>query len=186
MLIRPATAADAADIEMLLDTAFGPGRHARTASQLRADAAPIAGPSLVALGEGGELLGSIQYWPIRLEPLEARGAPGEKTTLTLLGPVAVDRSARAIGLGRRLIAASLAIADAHGLDPILLIGDHSYYGPFGFTAAATGDWQLPGPVERERLLLRQKVAMPLPGVARVVAAGVVSTVEEGVDAALAG
>ncbi len=169
MLIRPALPTDAAEIDTLLDAAFGPGRHARTASRLRVGAVPLVGPSLVARIDDGDLLGSIQLWPIALVADDDGAIP-----LTLLGPVAVARVARSIGLGRRLIAASLAIADDAGIDPILLIGDLSYYGPFGFTAAATAGWTLPGPVERDRLLLRQRVTRPLPRSAHVVAADSVS------------
>ncbi len=170
MLIRPATAADTAAIDALLDTAFGPDRHARTASLLRAGATPIAGPTLIARCDDvaecpssgvGDLLGSIQLWPIALV------AGRDRTPLTLLGPVAVAHPARSLGLGRRLITAALAVADAMALGPIVLIGDASYYGRFGFTAAATGGWTLPGPVERARLLLRTD--RPLPRIAHIVA-----------------
>lgn len=158
MEITPATPADAPEIDALLDAAFGPGRHARTASLLRAGAEPIAGVSLVAR-DAGRLLGSIQYWPIELV------SDDDVVPLTLLGPVAVAADARTLGLGRRLLAASLAVADARGLDPIVLIGDASYYGPFGFDAAATGAWQLPGPVDRHRLLLRETGGVVLPKIA---------------------
>ncbi len=104
--IRAATAADRDDIAALLDAAFGPGRHARTASRLRAGAVPLAGPSLVARDASGALIGSIQFWPMTLVAADAT------VPLTLLGPVAVAAAARSLGLGRRLIAASLAIADA--------------------------------------------------------------------------
>ncbi len=164
MSIRPATPRDAAAIEALLDAAFGPTRHARTASLLRRGARPIEGPSLVACDDRGALAGSIQFWPIALV-----GA-GALERLTLLGPMAIAPALQSLGLGRRLLAASLAAADAAALDPILLIGDLSYYGPFGFSAAATAGWSLPGPVERERLLLRQQELRPLPREARVVAA----------------
>ena len=170
MLIRPATPADAAEIDALLDAAFGPDRHARTASLLRAGATAIAGPTLVARCDDAaecpsagpeELLGSIQFWPIALR------TGRDHFSLALLGPVAVAHPARSLGLGRRLIARALAVADAMRLGPILLIGDASYYGRFGFTAAATGEWSLPGPFERERLLLRADG--PLPRIADIVA-----------------
>ncbi len=164
MLIRPARSADASAIDALLDAAFGPDRHARTASRLRVGAAPILGPSLVADEDGGALTGSVQFWPIGLVSAQA------SQPLTLLGPLAVASSARSIGLGRKLLRAALTAADAMQLDPTLLIGDLSYYGPFGFTAEATGGWSLPGPVERERLLLRQRVPRPLPRIATVTAA----------------
>ena len=39
--------------------------------------------------------------------------------------------------------------------PLMLIGDPEYYGRFfGFTAARTGAWRLPGPFEQRRLLAR--------------------------------
>ena len=162
MEIDAARPSDRPEIEALLDAAFGRARHSRTASLLRAASEPIGGVSLIAR-ENGHLLGSIQYWPIVL-------VAGDVIPLTLLGPVAVAAQARTLGLGRRLLAASLAIADAGGIDPIMLIGDVSYYGPFGFTAAATGSWNLPGPVERHRLLLRQTGAGRLPATATVRAA----------------
>lgn len=162
MEIDAARPSDRPEIEALLDAAFGPGRHYRTASLLRAASEPIDGVSLIAR-QNGHLLGSIQYWPIDL-------VAGDVIPLTLLGPVAVAAQARTLGLGRRLLAASLAIADASGIDPILLIGDVSYYGPSGFTAAATGSWSLPGPVERHRLLLRQTGPGRLPATATVRAA----------------
>ncbi len=38
---------------------------------------------------------------------------------------------------------------------LMLIGDPEYYGRFfGFSADHTGEWRLPGPVERHRLLAR--------------------------------
>lgn len=163
VLIRPAAPGDASAIDTMLDAAFGPGRHARTASRLRVGAVPLAGPSLVAHG-GGVLLGSVQLWPVALDSTAGR------VSLTLLGPLAVAPQARAIGLGRRLLAAALVAADVLRLDTILLIGDLAYYGPFGFSADATGGWTLPGPVERERVLLRQRTPRPLPRIADVVAA----------------
>ena len=194
MHIRPATPADTPAIEALLDAAFGSGRHARTAAQLRRGGSPI--PALGLLAEArGALVASIQYWPIQLVadgPSASRARrEGDESALppsgsrrggvagpieacralTLLGPLAVAPAARDRGFGRRLLADSLARADAAGIDPILLIGDASYYGPFGFSAAATGGWTLPGPVERERLLLRQRGSTPLPAVARVTAPG---------------
>jgi len=159
--IVPATAADAAGIEALLDAGFGPDRRSRTAYRLRDGARPIAALSLVAHGNDGQLEGSIQYWPIELT-----GAPC--VPLTLLGPVVARVPGQ--GVGVRLITESLARADALGHAAVLLIGDADYYARFGFSAAATGGWQLPGPFERARLLLRATGTQALPRIADVRAA----------------
>lgn len=146
--ISTATPADQPEIEALLDERFGPARHNRTAYRLRDGVKPIALLCLVAR-EDGRLLGSVQCWPLQL-----RNADGRRFPLVLLGPVAVDRSHEGEGLGTLLMTEALARADvAPGL-PLLLIGDAPYYGRFGFSAAPTGGWQVPGPVDRARLLLR--------------------------------
>ena len=155
MHLYPAGAADRADIELLLDAAFGPGRHVRTAYRLREGVAPYRGLSLIAR-EHGRLVGSIQYWPCELI-VDSVTHP-----LTLLGPVAVAPDLQGTGLGKRLMRASLEVADACGHDAILLIGDPAYYGRFGFTADATAGWAAPGPVERHRLLARLAPGVQLP------------------------
>ena len=151
--ITEATAADGPAIEALLDAGFGVDRRSRTAYRLREGAMPIAALSLVARRADGGLDGSIQYWPIEL--VGAQPVP-----LTLLGPVVARVPGQ--GVGVRLITESLARADALGHTAILLIGDLDYYARFGFSAAATGGWRLPGPFDQHRLLLRQTIARSLP------------------------
>lgn len=148
MQIDFAAAADGAAIAALLDSAFGPGRAARTASRLREGAAPFAAASFVAR-DGAALLGSVQCWPVALD--DGRRSLG----LTLLGPLAVAPAAQGQGIGGALMDAALAAVDAAGLPPVVLIGDAPYYARWGFTAAATGGWRLPGPFDPARLLLRQ-------------------------------
>lgn len=146
--IRPAQVADLPAIDALLDTGFGPARRNRTAYRLRDGAAPLAGLSLVAR-DGAALVGSVQCWPIALRTPRGAGAP-----LTLLGPLVTAPAWQGQGIGAALMAAALAAADRADAPPLLLIGDASYYGRFGFSAAATGGWRLPGPVDPARLLLR--------------------------------
>ena len=69
--ILPASPGDRSAIDAILHAAFGPARHARTASRLRVGAIPLVGPSLVAHG-GGDLLGSVQLWPVALESFAGR------------------------------------------------------------------------------------------------------------------
>ena len=162
----PASPADLSQIDLLLDAGFGTARRGRTAYRLREGALPIAALSFVAR-DGDALVGSLQCWPIQL-----RNAAGV-APLVLLGPVAVAAAAQGQGVGTRLITAALTAADASAAPPMLLIGDALYYGRFGFSAAATGGWELPGPVERHRLLLR---GAGLPAMGTIEARGAVHRV----------
>ena len=132
----------------MLDERFGPARHNRTAYRLRDGVKPIAPLCLVAR-EGERLVGSVQCWPLQLRTVDGRRCP-----LVLLGPVAVTLDRESEGIGSLLMQAVLARADAGSGLPMVLIGDEPYYGRFGFSAAATGGWQVPGPVVRARLLMR--------------------------------
>ncbi|MBW4330495.1 N-acetyltransferase [Stakelama sp. CBK3Z-3] len=135
----------------MLDRAFGTDRHHRTAYHIRAGALPMDALSLAALSDGGELVGSIQCWPVQLRD-------GARTTpLVMVGPIAVDIDHQNIGIGRAMLREILGRVDAGAAADTgsqMLIGDPGYYAPFGFTADATGNWELPGPVERHRLLSR--------------------------------
>jgi len=146
----PLAAVAPAAVEALLDRAFGPGRFARTAYAVRGAASALPPLSFAAL-DGGALVGSVQCWPVALT-LDAGGA----VPLVMVGPVAVDPARQQGGLGRRLMATALAAAARTGEDrALMLIGDPEYYDRFfGFTADRTGQWRLPGPVERRRLLAR--------------------------------
>ena len=135
-------------IEILLDQRFGPARRNRTAYRLRDGVDYLAGSSMVAMA-GDNLVGSVQCWPVRV-----RGANFIINPLILLGPVVVAAGHEGRGIATALMCASLAAIDADGGLPVLLIGDVPFYGRFGFAAHATQGWQLPGPVDHARLLLR--------------------------------
>lgn len=139
-----------ARIEALLDAVFGADRHGRTAYRLRDGAAAIPALSLAAV-MGDELVGSIQCWPAQLA---ADG--GGEVPMVLVGPIAVSPAHQDVGIGRALTREAIARAgqgDVAGGDALMLIGDPDYYGRFfGFTAARTRRWRLPGPFEAHRLL----------------------------------
>lgn len=136
------------EVEALLDLAFGADRHGRTAYRIREGMEALPDLSFAALGADGGLLGSLQCWPVALH-----GDDGAQTPLVLVGPVAVSPERQRGGLGRVLMRHMLDRAGA--ADPLVLIGDPEYYGRFfGFTADATQGWEVPGPVERRRLLAR--------------------------------
>ena len=144
-------------IESLLDDRFGPARRNRTAYRLRERAEHLGAFSFVAM-EGDTLVGSLQCWPIRL-----KSVGGAKLPMILLGPVAVAAAREGQAIGSSLMRASLAAIDAAESPPVLLIGDAPFYGRFGFSAAATRHWELPGPVDHDRLLLRG----PMTGLPRI-------------------
>lgn len=157
-MIRIAPIADVPPeaVDLLLDQAFGTDRRGRTAYRLREGMAAVPDLSLVAL-QDGELIGSIQCWPIELR--HDRGA----AALILVGPVAVRPDRQRDGIGKMLMTAALAAADARGCEPMVLIGDPEYYDRFfGFSAAPTAEWAVPGPVERHRLLARLRPGRNVP------------------------
>lgn len=156
-LLVPLTSVAPSDVEALLDLAFGTDRRQRTAYQLRAGVNAIERLSFAAL-EDGALVGTIQCWPVQLTAEDGTVAP-----LILVGPVAVHPDHQRRGIGRELMEATLASADAAGCEPLMLIGDAIYYERFfGFTADHTRGWILPGPVERDRLLARLRPGQALP------------------------
>jgi predicted N-acetyltransferase YhbS len=153
--IVPLAAAAPADVEKLLDAAFGRDRGKRTAYRLRAGLAPIAALSFAAITDG-RLVGTLQSWPVALRE------PGSAIPLILVGPVAVHPASQRHGIGHALMTALLTAANASPGLPMVLIGDAPYYGRFGFAAATNRQWTLPGPFEAHRLLVRESVDHPLP------------------------
>lgn len=136
-------------MESLLDRVFGPDRRRRTAYAIRGATRPIDALSF-ALVDQGVLIAAIQCFPVQLAADQ-----GCRVPLIMVGPVAVVPERQGEGHGRFLMTTALAAADTLAADvPLMLIGDPEYYGRFGFTAARTGQWRTPGPVERHRLLAR--------------------------------
>lgn len=154
--IRSLRSDDRAAVDNILDRAFGPERHGRTAYRLRSGVQSIAALCFVAEGANGTLLGSIECWPVAL------GEGPATTDLTLLGPLGVDPDHQGIGVGRALLRAATEAADSEGQGLMMLIGDEDYYAPFGFRAGLAPDWALPGPFERARLLVRNPAGKQLP------------------------
>ena len=134
-------------VEGLLDAAFGADRFGRTAYRIRQGMDAVPALSFAAV-EDGELIGTIQCWPVA-----HHAADGVATPLVMVGPVAVRPDVQRGGHGRTLMARMLEAAQTKADSGLMMIGDPEYYGRFfGFTADATGAWDLPGPYEKRRLL----------------------------------
>ncbi|MFZ5834811.1 MAG: GNAT family N-acetyltransferase [Pseudomonadota bacterium] len=146
---------DTAQIEYLLDRAFGPGRFAKTAYRLREGTAFIPELSFAAW-ENGVMRGSIRYWPIEIGEMRAPAL--------LLGPLAVEPEHRGRGIALGLMELSLRKAAELGHKIIVLVGDEPYYARVGFAAVTAQALRMPGPVDRTRLLARELTPDALKGI----------------------
>lgn len=164
-MIEPQKADDLDQVEALLDVAFGPDRYGRTAYRLRDGVEPIHELSLIARGEHGDLLGTIRFWPIMVEPLNAL----PPVTALLLGPLAVEPRLTGKGVGIALMREGLARAKEAGHAAVILVGDYDYYSRVGFRRMAPAQFSMPGPVDEARLLYLELVPGTLePVIGRIV------------------
>jgi predicted N-acetyltransferase YhbS len=157
--IIPLDQVDPQLIEDLLDRAFEPERRQRTAYKVRGDAEWLPALSFAALDEHDHLVGTIQCWPVALTDSDGRAHP-----MIMVGPVAVLPEHQSTGYGKALMLACLGAIDPRANLPQVMIGDPEYYGRFfGFTSGPTVGWDLPGPFDQRRLLVRCDEPAVLPG-----------------------
>lgn len=153
----PLDQVDPALVEELLDRAFGEDRKDKTAYRVRAGTDWLPALSFAALDDQDMLVGTIQVWPVALTDPQGRKHP-----LLMVGPVAVLPGQQKQGFGIALMAAMADAIDPAAPLPQVLIGDPEYYERFGFTAAPTQKWELPGEFERRRLMVRTENPGVLP------------------------
>jgi len=135
---------DQAEIETLLDLAFGIGRRAKTSYRLREGNVAAEGLSLIVREAGFGIVGSISFWPVLI---------GEaQIPALLLGPLAIHPQRQKQGIGSALLHESLTRAKALGHKLIILIGDAPYYLKAGFQYVPINQIEMPGPVDPKRLL----------------------------------
>jgi predicted N-acetyltransferase YhbS len=152
-----------AEVENLLDAAFGADRKKRTAYRMREGVAEIPELSFAVCDETG-LIGTLQSWPVALIDDTGRSAP-----MTLVGPVAVKPDLQGGGVGKLLMSRLIDAARDEGHDVLIMIGDPEYYERFfGFSAAETQGWELPGPFDRRRLLARIQRPGGVPALGRII------------------
>lgn len=145
-IIRIEEAGDTPAIESLIQVAFGPGAQTRAAFRIREQAPPL--PALSFIGEiDGRAIASVRLTPVAI---------GSEIGL-LLGPLVVDPAQAKQGYGHRLLGhaidAAIGSAPTSGHRYVILVGDLSYYGVFGFLPTPAGRVKLPGPVDPARLLV---------------------------------
>ena len=150
--IRRERRTDQAAREQLLDAAYGRVRFSKPSHKLREGRDPADGLSFVAV-EDGRVVGTVRLWPV---------TAGAGRQVLLLGPLAVDPAHRNRGIGSALMRRAMRDAQ-RGHQAVLLVGDASYYGRFGFSAEKTVRLWLPGPYEQHRLLGCEFVSGALDG-----------------------
>ncbi len=133
--------AEAGAREALLDRVMGRERRFKPSERLRRGRKPAEGLALVAR-DGARLVATVRLWHVKA---------GDKPAL-LLGPLAVDGTARGDGVGANLMRLAIARAGTNGHAGIILVGDPEYYERFGFTADHTSGLTMPAPVDRRRFL----------------------------------
>ena len=115
-----------AEIEAILDAAFGADRHGRTAYAIRLGCAWLADFSYAVSDDSGVLLGVLQSWPVEL-----RCDDGNATaSLIMVGPVAILPENQGEGLGQLLMDRLCSDADVKADAPLMMIGDPEYSGRF--------------------------------------------------------
>jgi predicted N-acetyltransferase YhbS len=156
--LLPLDSVDPALVEDLLDRAFGTDRRARTAYKVREGTDWLPALSFAALDGAQHLVGTIQCWPVALTD-----PAGKRHPMIMVGPVAVLPEHQGEGYGKALVAAALGALSPQAPLPQVMVGDPDYYDRFfGFSAAGTGGWTLPGPWDPERLLCRTDRPEALP------------------------
>ncbi|HLW27711.1 MAG TPA: N-acetyltransferase [Kiloniellales bacterium] len=138
--ILPERSSDAALIDPLLDRAFGTDRKSRTVYRLREGILPLPELCFSAVQADGTLLASLRFWPILIDAFPA----------ILLGPLAVEPEQQGRGIGKALVRHGLNEASRLGHKLCVVVGDPSYYRPYGFAPATPYGLVLPGPVDPPR------------------------------------
>jgi predicted N-acetyltransferase YhbS len=147
LTIMAETANDAQAIERLHERTFGPGRFVLSAYRLREHVDHRLDLSFTAR-IGTLLVGSVRQLPVCI---------GDTPAL-LLGPLTVEPPFRSRGVGRALLDRALGDARANDHHLVVLVGDEAYYSRVGFKMIPKGRADMPGPVDRTRLLVCELVA----------------------------
>jgi predicted N-acetyltransferase YhbS len=125
-LILPEQPNDEADINSLLDDAFGAGRHSKVSYTFRQDGPAVADLSFIARS-GNRVVGSIRFWPLIVGDTQVPSL--------LLGPLGVLPEMHNYGIGRGLVCRGHMMASELGYKLVFLVGEETYYGRLGYQSA---------------------------------------------------
>jgi predicted N-acetyltransferase YhbS len=145
---------DRAQVDALVDGAFGPGRFAKTSERVR-EQAPARLDLSICAWAGEELLGAVRQTPVRI---------GDTPAL-FFGPIATRADQRGHGVGAGLTMRACEVGAAAGETVVILIGAISFFQPLGFERVPEGRVSLAWPTDYARLLWRPLTANALDDVA---------------------
>jgi predicted N-acetyltransferase YhbS len=166
--IRNQTLNDLEAAEHLLDLSFGTDRKSKSAYALRKGLTPVSGLTLAAELDG-ELVGSIQFWPLQLSLTAGTVCP---PGILLLGPLAVHPDRQNLGLGKALVEEGLKRAEALKYSAAILVGDPAYYAKFGFGHACVSGLTLQAEADQKRIQGRELTVGSLTGLqGKIISAG---------------
>ena len=126
--IRLQTPDDYAALIILNETAFGPGRFARTAYRVREGSISDPRLGLCAVYEE-EIIGSVDFTPISI---------GGVSGGLLLGPLIITDNHKNQGHGLKLMLEGLGRARELAYKIVILVGDFPYYARAGFCSTTPG------------------------------------------------
>ncbi len=142
---------DAACLETLTETVFGPGMRARAAYYLREGVDHEMDLSFVAQYDQ-KVVGTVRLTKVKW---------GDDIVL-MLGPLAVLQELKGQGIGKALMHRAVTAAGADSgpsvLPAIMLVGDLDYYKTFGFVRISPAKISLPRPADPARILGCELVA----------------------------
>ena len=126
MIVRQERPGDELEIGRVVDAAFGDTETSAFTASIRSSGGYVPELTFVAEDEG-EIVGFTMLSYVRL---------GDRDVLTLT-PMAVRPDRQRTGVGKAVVRAAIAAADARG-EPVLLVeGVPSYYPQFGFRSASS-------------------------------------------------
>src|SRR5215475_7246849 len=126
MIIREEAPNDRPQISQVVRAAFGRMAEAHLVEQLRAEGDSVN--ALVAV-EQTQIIGHVMLSKMAA-PFKALG----------LGPVSVRPDRQRSGVGSALIREALSQAREGGWDAVFVLGDQSFYRPFGFDPERAGSF----------------------------------------------
>ncbi len=134
MIVRQQRAGDEHELAALIDAAFGDTETSVFTRRIRESPGYVPELTFVA-DDGGELVGFTMLSYVRAGTRE----------VLILTPMAVRPDRQRGGVGKQVVRAAVAAADARGEPVILVEGVPSYYPQFGFRSASALGFERPDP-----------------------------------------